>query len=356
MPVKYMPTFRARQQEILVLSSFDFGNSIYPCVEIVKEFDRDRKNQKLFEEIYSDLINNINAQKVFLDLPMYLKESGSMQEEILGFSRGTISNRTKRTNAIKKFAALNQKVIPVISSFIQKTGEANTLRLQANDLRPDFVSIAYRLIVSTFDIDWQEVTQIATTHDYIILDLDIIAPYPTSPVLRKIVQQLNAFNTCPIIVLRSAINTDIQNVSLVHGNVIYEADNSIVDTFKGFHAIAFGDYGGIKKDDLSAGGTISPGFIYYDAVEKQYYGFKAGYKSLDEFENTIVPDVIASQATVRMLGSGRDYLVPLNWGWNTLNNINAGGESGKSQAKFKRIAMEHYLHCIRVNINAGDYN
>jgi len=29
----YMPTFRVRQQEIIVLKSFDFGNNSYPLLE-----------------------------------------------------------------------------------------------------------------------------------------------------------------------------------------------------------------------------------------------------------------------------------------------------------------------------------
>ncbi len=85
-------------------------------------------------------------------------------------------------------------------------------------------------------------------------------------------------------------------------------------------------------------------------------GLRLTLKSLTEFENTIVPAVIESPATNRMQNSGRDYLVPQNWGWATLQNIQAGRESGKSQAKFKRIATEHYLHCLRVKIQQGDFN
>ena len=35
--LKYMPTFRARQQEIIVLKSFDFTPNMYPLIEIIKE-------------------------------------------------------------------------------------------------------------------------------------------------------------------------------------------------------------------------------------------------------------------------------------------------------------------------------
>ena len=59
----YMPTFRVRQQEIIVLKSFDFGNNSYPLLEIVKEHDRARKDdsQKSFGDIHNELINEIKA-------------------------------------------------------------------------------------------------------------------------------------------------------------------------------------------------------------------------------------------------------------------------------------------------------
>ena len=57
----YMPTFRVRQQENIVLRSFEFGEHMFPLLEIVKEFDRKREGEKqpLFDEIHLGLINDI---------------------------------------------------------------------------------------------------------------------------------------------------------------------------------------------------------------------------------------------------------------------------------------------------------
>jgi hypothetical protein len=73
----YMPTFRVRQQETIVLKSFHFGKHMYPLLEIVKEHDRARKaeTQRSFEDIHNELIGEINAKKVFVDLPVYIKQS-----------------------------------------------------------------------------------------------------------------------------------------------------------------------------------------------------------------------------------------------------------------------------------------
>lgn len=114
------------------------------------------------------------------------------------------------------------------------------------------------------------------------------------------------------------------------------------------------DYAGIKKDDLTSGGTISPGFLFYDAVDNQFTGFRGSVKTLSEFEDTIVPAVINSEAVLRMQDSGLPYLDGNNWGWQTLLRIQYEGETGKSQAKFKRIAIEHYLHCMRTKIAGGE--
>lgn len=353
--LKYVPTFRSRQQENIVLTSFQFGEHMYPLIEIIKEYDRKRKEDKQlsFEEVYINLVRGISAPKVFVDLPLYLKERPSMQDEVLTFSRSVILNIDRRTEYLNRLASENPKIIPVISSYQHRSGEVNTINKQVSDLRPNFESICIRSLYNHFLEDWSEIQSLSTANDYIILDLDTIAPYP-NPGNRQLISAWRSFDTCPKIVIRTAINTDITNVGLEHDSIVFDVDNGLLETYKSsFHADAFGDYVGIKKDDLTSGGTISPGFLFYDAVNNQFIGFKGDIKKLEEFEDTIVPAVIKSDAAREMAQSGLPYL-DNNTGWETLNNISVGAESGKSQAKFKRIAIEHYLHCIKTKIEAGE--
>lgn len=348
----YTPVLRSRQQENIVLKTFDFGKSIYPIVEIIKEFDRKRKDNKQrdFGSIYTSIIEDINAEKVFIDIPLYLNERRSMKTEVLLFSRQVISNIDERLNYMLTLAPVANKIIPVISSYNYRNGSTDSIEYQVEVLRPKFSSICYRILYSNFENDWKEVIKSATEEDYIILDIDTLSPYPT-PALRSIIDTWKDFDLCTKVIIRSAINNDIQNVSLNHGDVIFEADNGLIEQYNiTFKADAFGDYAGVKKDDLTSGGTISPGFIFYDALNNQYIGFKGNIKDLAEFENTIVPAVINSETVENMLRSGYDYLVNENIGWNMLNRINNREESGKSQAKFKRIAIEHYLHCMKTKI------
>jgi len=355
--LRYMPTFRSRQQEDIVLRSFEFGDHMFPMIEIIKPYDRKRQEQKSFAEIYLDLINTIKAARVFVDLPLYIKQRGSLKTEVLAFSRGVINDRRRRTDHLLSFAPLSEKIIPVVSSFKQKTGEANTIELQANDLRGTFDSIAFRILVHNFDDDWIDVQRVALEEDFIILDLDTIAPYPSPTLKRSVINVWRRFNRCPQVLLRSAINTDVSNVKLDHGEPVLETDNGLLDMHKaGFYADAFGDYAGVKKDELTSGGTISPGFLFYDAINNEYIGYKGKLKSLDEFEKTIVPDVIGSAPAIAMGSDQRAFLSNDNVGWRILNRIRNGEESGKSQAKFKRIALEHYLHCIRQRVEAGEFD
>jgi hypothetical protein len=353
----YMPTFRVRQQESIVLKSFDFGINMYPLLEIVKEHDRARTpdNQKSFEEIHIELINEIRASWIFVDLPVYLKQSGSVKDEVVSFSFRIINNLEKRCEYINKLKQSSHKIIPVISSYLIKTGEEGTIEKQAKQLQPNFKRLAYRLFPLSFSIDFPIVQGLVRPDDYIIIDLDQLTPYPKSPPLRPIVYSLKQFKNCHKVLLRSAINTEIQNVKLDHGQVVFEADNSHIETdiMEEFGVNSTGDFAGIKKDDLTAGGTISPGFIYYDAIENQYYGYRADIKELSQFENKIVPDILNSPATERMLSSSPPFVSPDNPGYSTLLNIRDGGESGKSQAKFKKIAMEHYLYCMKVKLETG---
>ena len=350
----YMPAFRYRQQESYLLSSFNFGDNMYPLIEIVKEYDRVRKVQKTFEDIYIPAINKINAQHVFVDLPIYLKQSKSVKPEVNNFIIRVINNLETRCEYLNKLSKLSDKVIPVISSYLDKRKESNTISIQTKLLRPNYPKLAFRIYMSSLDEDIIEIKKIIEPNDYIILDIDKAPPFVTRPLKSKY-DQLNEFKTITKIILRSAINSDVENVKLEHGKVILEADNSHIEphVYSALNVNAVGDYVGIKKDNLTEGGSISPGFIYYDATENQFYGFKANIKDLKEFEDTIVPSVLKSQSTKRMISAKPPYLSNDNLGYKTLLSISKGTESGKNQAKFKRISMEHYIYCIKILIENG---
>ncbi|PGH39873.1 MAG: hypothetical protein CRN43_06485 [Candidatus Nephrothrix sp. EaCA] len=310
----YMPAFRARQQEMMVLRSFDFGTKMYPLIEIIKETERSSHPQT-FQEIYAGLADAICSDKVFVDLPVYLRDASGMQDEVVSFNRTVLSDIVNRIEHYNLFSTLSQKVIPVVSALRLKTGEANTITQQYEALKKTFPSVAIRTFTNTFKSDLDEIRALLKNEDFLIYDIHEGIGL-TNPVIRKDRTILDTITLPCKVALRSAINTGIQNTRLNHGEIVYEADNSLSEMFwrpLGFNA--FGDFAGIKKDDLTLGDTISPGFILYNPADNLYYGYKGTVKNLAEFETTIVPDVLASTTAEAIRAANPDFLNDKNEGW-----------------------------------------
>lgn len=349
----YMPVFRVRQEELKVLKSFEFGERIYPCLEIFKEVDRKTKKAKSFENVHLEIIGQISAKKVFVDLPLGLKQSTAMKVEVLTFLRTVVAKREERTKYLLSLAKKADKIIPVVSSCFTKTGEMGSITKQVTDLRDKFNSIAYRTNINNFKNDLAQINKVATTDDYLIMDFDGEVLDETNLDFGDFLDSISEFKLCPIIILKSSINK-ITYTSLTHKDAVNSIINDQITKYKDFYGTSFGDYAGIKKDAVTDGGVISPGFLYYDPIENKFYGYKGKKRDLDEFENTIVPDVISSPTTSRMKLASKGFLSKNNVGLRMLRDIKNGIESGKNMAKFKRIAMEHYLHCMRRRILLGE--
>jgi hypothetical protein len=366
--LKYMPVFRSRQQEFIVLKSFDFGTRIFPCLEIIKEVDRlppkPRKNAKLppklskhksFEDVYIPIIASIKSDRIFVDLPVHLKPANNMKPETLDFLQRVVGNRSLRTSYLKKLSSLSSKLIPVISSYFGRSGEKGSIKLQAADLRMEFKSLAFRTFGDSFNRDIAQIEEVSEPSDFLILDLEESEINPEDDDQAAIITRLKNLR-CTIIIHRNPISTLVRNVDLVHKKVITEIDNTILERYEEYGGTCFSDYSGIKKDGIGKGGTISPGFLFYDAVENVFYGYKSDIKKLEEFELTIVPAVINSNAAKNMRTHPLQFLNGTNQGWKIIEDISSGGQSGKSPGKFKRIGMEHYLSCILAKINNGDFD
>jgi hypothetical protein len=359
----YIPIFRLRQEEKKVLLSFDFGHHIYPYIEIIKEHERVPSAKKPvkplppFSEVYLRILSRIRSDKVFVDLPVHMADSRNTKPEVLSFLRTVVNDRKSRTDHVLQLSAISKTLIPVVSSYFIKSGEPNSIALQAADLRPSFDRLGFRTNIDSFFSDIQQITSVANDKDFFFVDLEGYELSGNDDVfVGPILKELNKFNRCPICLIRNVIPNSIKNYKLEHGQLIQELDNSLLNVFKDYSAQCFGDYAGIKKDPVEKGGGVSPGFIFYDAVENSYYGYRATDKRLlSDFETRIVPDVISSRSIAEMQASSLNYLSNDNKGWGMLQSINLGNESGQNQAKFKRISMEHYLHCVKMKIENGDF-
>lgn len=374
--LQYVPIFRGRKEELATLQSFDFGERIYPCLEIVKEVGRrnknedkqyllfDEKREKDFENYYTSTIAKIDAQKVFIDLPVHLSPHPNMKKPTLLFLRSVITKRDKRTEYMKKLRSMASKVIPVISTYIQINGEMDSIFLQERELRKDFKVLAFRTFLNTFQQDIEQIKKCSCPKDFIIMDFEDYELDDTDGDIKDTIAEFNNLN-CNIIIHRNQVPRDTTMAGLKHSERVESIDNSLPFIFNSFGGNSFSDYVGIKKDDITEGGINSPGFIFYDGVTNNFFGYRyqnGGHKKgeeqpdLAEFETTIVPAVISSYVRKKMDSDVLDYLGSENQGWQTIKNIGLGKESGKSAAKFKRISMQHYLHCIKQKIINGHFD
>jgi len=364
---KYMPVLRLKEEEKKLLGSFNFGNSIFPCVEIFKEFERqtEKSLNKSFSETYIPLLSSINSRKVFVDLPVHLEPNNKMKDEVLDFVSKVLGSRENRTAHMLQLSALADKIVPVISTYSQRrgSGELNSIITQEVELRPKFNVLAFRTFEKTISSDILQIKTVVQPQDFLIVDLEENPADPSDPyTIQTIIEAIAGFNHCKIIILASAIPHNLSNTKLLHGELIPRGDNRLLLNYAQLGGHCFGDYAGIKKDEVTDGGSISPGFIFYDPVQNEYYGYKGSERkkgekgNLGDFENIIVPAVYNSDTANRMQASNLAYLTTQNLGWTILAKIHLENEPGKSQGKFKRISMEHYLHCMRVKISAGHFN
>lgn len=363
----YIPVFRLRQQEKKVLITFNFGSDIYPYVEIFKHFEQKprapktgskAKPPKQFHEIHLPTLQQIKSDKVFVDLPIQLKVSNKMKREVIEFLRGVVGNRDVRTMHLLSLKRISEKIIPVISTYSQRTGEPNSIKLQQADLRPSFHTLAFRTSGITFTNDMIQINTVIQPQDYLIIDLEerCLGNTDDMDAIQFMLDYVKIFSGCHVVLMNSPIDHKITNTGLDHGRKIERVDNSLMEKFEAFGADSFSDYAGIKRDVVESGGGISPGFIYYDAVENAFYGFKGLKKNepdLDDFREIIVRDVLTSDPTARMKRSTLEYLCRDNIGWKMIEDMWDQIEPWNSQAKFKRIAMEHYLYCIKTKILSG---
>lgn len=160
--LKYVPVFRGKSIELNVLKSFDFGESIYPCLEIIKRYGKPKSNEEKkqysffpnandnsFEGFYIKLIKSINAKKVFIDLPVHVKPENNMKPPTLSFLQEVVIDKTERTSHLKRLSLLSDRIIPVISSYSKVTGKSEIVS-QSNELRETFPIHCFRTFLDTY--------------------------------------------------------------------------------------------------------------------------------------------------------------------------------------------------------------
>jgi hypothetical protein len=368
----YIPIFRYRPQEKDLLINFEFGEHIYPYVEIYKKRpinspppkpnpNKKPKEPKKFHEHYLPTLNQIKSEKVFVDLPVHLVRKKKMPDVVIEFLLSVIEKREERTKHILSLSAC-EKMIPVISTYSQiGSGEADSIRLQEIDLRPTFNTLAFRTSEKTLASDLLQVEAIAKPQDYLFIDLEelCLGNEDDMETAEFLMSNIKTFNKCTVVLINSPLSHTLTNSGLDHGQIVKSACNLLPEIFSSLGAQCFADYAGVKKDLVEEGGMISPGLLFYDPVENDFYGFrgrkweKDEKRNLDDIRGMILQDLLTSDFIPRMKESHLEYLGAKNEGWNLVKGMWDETIEWRYQPRLKRISMEHYLHCMRTKILAG---
>ncbi|MBK9730017.1 MAG: hypothetical protein IPO83_01810 [Chitinophagaceae bacterium] len=256
--LRYVPAFRCRQQEIIVIKSFDFGDRIYPLLEIIQEnllreesVNKSKKKSnrakrtRTFEDEYLPILKKIKAKKIFIDLPVQLNPTGK-KNKIIQFLQEIVGDMEKRIEYIKKLSPLSTYIIPVISTYSQRSGTLNSITTQEARLRNFFPIIAFRTFRITVQNDLAQIKPIIKPSDYIILDLEDASTADIDGELKENISQIKELN-CTKIIQRNAIPKNITYTGLEHGAPILNIDNELLNRFHDLGGDCFSDYAGIKK-------------------------------------------------------------------------------------------------------------
>jgi hypothetical protein len=347
-----MPAFRVRVQELDLLKSFEFGNKICPYIEIVKEKDRPRKMS--YTTLFRSLITAIRSNTVFVDIPINLKLESKTHPDVIKFLT-PMRNVDNRINALEILAPLD-KMVPVISTYHTLTGQTGTIKKQVEKLRPKFPRMAFKITSKDpeFESELDQVESWLTAADYLIVDFAEDSINLNSDHIKEINKRLKNISICPVIILRSAIPNEIKYKNFENDEEIPQTDNRLINQYKSLHASAFGDYAGIKKDLLSKSGgneKVVYGCIYYDGTNNNYYGYKGIEPGYSALKDSVIPMIKESSATRRMQESSLNFISDANRGWKLLHTPSVG-----RPGDLKRVSMEHYLHCIKTLIEAGNFD
>jgi hypothetical protein len=334
--------FRFRAQERKAFCATPFSNKLLPLIEIVTEKPTSNSKSDSIAQLLKD-IEDTNTS-IILDIPMYIKIKNRTTKTVRDYLTPVLAEPKKRIEILTDPRLVeSEKVIPTITYNPNSPYPDGYLVHQEKHLRNYYKHIAFRIYPNHFVDSISEINSIIRQDDIIILDIDESShSHPVNRKLYKQVHDLSKQNGSTSVLIRSAIPRDLTNVDLDHGNIIQEADNSLLTDYYALGFNAFGDYCGVKKDELTEGGTISPGYIMYSWKDNSFYGFKGVLNQAATFETIVVPSVTSS-------GVWNEYSQThqMNcFGCNTIENIKQNKKRGKSQPEWKGFACGHYLYTM----------
>lgn len=338
--IKYVPVMRHQKEERAALAEFTLPETFLPLIEIVKD-KQQINSRKSFDEFYPADLAAIK-RPLMVDFPTYLPIRGRTKPEVASFLRPLQNDIKLRVSFFKRLQAV-PGMIPVVTYNPQVSYAVGTIRSQTSALRKDFPRLAFRLFLKDATAAAAEVAMVAKQGDIVLLDLDERnLTNALSRAAYAAVASIKGKVAVTTVLIRSAIESEVTNTGLEDNEPIPDADNVLLTDYSRHGFDAFGDYVGIKKTELTKGGTRSPGFIFFAWPENLYVGWRGRNKELSEFEQYIAPAAMSSR-WYKAFGASHKKNCP---GCRAVQRVIAGTEEGANQGKWKRFSMLHYLYTL----------
>ncbi len=342
--LKYVPVLRYRESEKKTLEDVAISNKILPLIEIVQEKRRSNMTTTCFDEII-EYLEESNTQ-LLIDFPLYIKMKPSTLPSVRNFIAPLQANPNQRLNHFNNFIGKN--IIPVVSynpnTPLFQTGVISN---EIKALRATFDKIAIRIFTLHAQQALTEADNLLQPGDIILVDLD--DSHHSNPIFTSFYTHISSFakkHGCTTVLIRSAISPVITNTGLTNNKAVASIDNSLLSDYVKYGFDAFGDYCGIKKDELTDGGMPSPGCIFYHWWSNAYYGHKGIYKQPKTFTTMVVKSLTSSNEwSDYQLKSATAHIKSCP-GCRAINVISSTGQGGDSAPKWKVMISSHYLHTM----------
>lgn len=341
--MKYVPVLRYRQEERKVITNHAFSMKMMPLIEIVKE-KPNIKMRDSFNVIHTRDFSHINVPFI-VDFPMDFPITRNTNGEVAAFLRPIQQNVQTRLTRFQQLQGI-PNLIPTVSYTPGANFQNGSITNQSTVLRPLFQRLCFRLYLHNLANALLEVSAVVQAQDILLLDLEE-APHG-NPGLIPSYASINQLRNsgCISAVIRSNVPATLTNLSLIDNQIVAQVDNSLLTAYTTYGFDAFGDYVGVKRDSITEGGSISPGFLFYNWQSNSFTGYRGRTRVLSEFESHIVPTLIGSPYWPAYSAQHHQQCP----GCLMIQNIRNGNEPGSSQAKWKGITLSHYLYTMEESL------
>lgn len=335
---QYMPVLRYREQERIAYGNSNFDSRITPLFEVITEKQRSTDTiDKLIRE-------TSGKDNVIIDIPIYVPIKPNTQPSVTSFLNPMKANDSLRTQFFLDQRLVNQGTfIPTVSYDPQVPFSSSKIKEQIQELRKKYTTLAFRCHYKHNSPFLSLVESYSNEGDILIFDLDE-ANYRHSKFeeVHKRVTSTSQKKGLKSVLLRSTIPKDLTNTELENDEIVDKIDNSHLKKYSEYNYSAFGDYAGVKKDELTKGGVISPGYLFYSWESNSFYGYKGNFKSANSFTTILLPEILKSKPWKEFTDSHKNSC----YGCSSITAIDQGTKKGNSQPSWKGFAASHYLKTL----------